>query len=264
MTSGNTPITEAEIEAKWLEISPLIDRMMERVGTESEFPVSAGSSLSGDDKESAPYQVSHCVRMCLTAGVDHLHAEKALIVDHHLLHIAAPFSLSRGALENFAAAFWILHPNGRNDRIERALRWYAKNFKDQERAVGSLALQGHTPLEGKLQKLEAIAAKRGITTSIRGGYTSTEAVTYANDNAGVALGLYLPWQICSGFAHGRPWAYLGTSGLEEQATADPSVQNVKMTANLGTVLLPALAALRLLEKLLRIYTKRADTALDHL
>ena len=264
MTNTYPTISEAEIEAKWLEISPLIDRMMERVGTEREFPVSPRSSLAGDDSKSDPYQVSHCVRMCLTAGVDHLHAVKTLIVDQQLLHVAAPFSLSRGALENFAAAFWILHPINRNDRIERTLRWHVKNFKDQEKAVSGLVLPGHRPLEPKLQKLEAIATQRKITTKLRGGYTSTEAVSYADQYAGVSVGVILPWQLCSGFAHGRPWAYLGASGLEERATADPNIKEVKMTSSLGTVLLPALASLHLLQAILRVYQDRAEAALDNL
>lgn len=134
MTQGM--LDDQTVREKWLQAAPLIDRMMERVGTQGEFPVGTGSSLSGDDKASSPYQVSHGLRMCLTAGVDHLHAVKVLVVDKEVLHVGATSSLARGALENFAAAYWILGPDSRNDRIERHLRWYAKNCKDGSEGKG--------------------------------------------------------------------------------------------------------------------------------
>lgn len=261
--NANAPVVdEAAVLEKWAEISPLIDRMMERVGTREEFPVGVGSALAGDDTASTPYQVSHCVRMCMTAGVDHLHALKVLVVDSGILHVAAPFSLSRGALENFAAAFWMLHPPARDTRVERALRWHAKNFKDQETAVGQLGLPGHVSKEDKLLKLDAVAQRRGIPTTFRSGYFSSEAVTYAEERSTTKV--LLPWQLCSGFAHGRPWAYLGASGLEETSTSDPGVSFAKLTSSMSTVLYPALEALRLLQDLLRLYKQRSQFALDTL
>src|SRR3954451_8752379 len=128
------------VQEKWIEAAPLIDRMMERVGAPGEFPVGAGSSLAGDDRASSPYHVSHALRVCLTAGVDHLHAVKVLVVDNEILHVGAPSSLARGALENFAAAYWILGPESRTDRIERQLRWHAKNFKDGSKAANRISV----------------------------------------------------------------------------------------------------------------------------
>lgn len=90
-------------------------------------------------------------------------------------------------------------------------------------------------------------------------FTSTEAVTYTEDTApNLPLGVVFPWQLCSGFAHGRPWAYLGASSREEFPVADTDVVNVRMTSSLGTALYPNLAALQLLERFLRLYEKRAQ------
>lgn len=61
-------LDEGDVRRKWEELAPLLDRMMERVGTEGEFPVSAGSSLAGDDAAANPYRVSTVIRLCLTAG----------------------------------------------------------------------------------------------------------------------------------------------------------------------------------------------------
>lgn len=98
------------VGAKW-DRAGRRPRMAERIGDPNDFPVRPGSSLSGHDKASNPYCASHAVRMCLVAGVDHLHTAKSYLLDFHVLPAASLFSLVRGSLENFAAAFWILHPS---------------------------------------------------------------------------------------------------------------------------------------------------------
>lgn len=110
-------ITEQQAWNKWFEIAPLIDRVMERVGDPHDFPVQPGSALAGDDKASAPYQVSHAFKQCLTVAVDHLHAARVLILGpadrphvQPIVHMSAHAALARGALENLAVAFWIRHP----------------------------------------------------------------------------------------------------------------------------------------------------------
>ncbi len=263
MAPENTGFDENDAMVKWLALAPLLDRMMKRVGTEGEFPVADSSSLAGDDAAAAPYQVSHAIRLCMTAGTDHLHAAKVLIVDKRVVHIAAPASLARGALETLATAYWILQPAQRSDRVTRSLRWHAKNMKDAETAVGHLKLFGHPPLEDKLAKLDAVAAKRSLDTKlIRIGYTSTEAVKCADEFApNLPLGVILPWRVCSGFAHGRPWAYLGVSDLEVTDTGEGDVVGVRLTSNLAKALYPSLAAIQLLERLLRLYEQRAGAPL---
>lgn len=259
-------IDESQVQAKWLELAPLIDRMMQRVGTRGEFPVGEGSSLLGDDRASDPYHVSHVIRQCLNAGVDHLHAVKVIVVDAGLLHVASPSSLARGALENLATAYWVLGPSRRVDRIERALRWYAKNFKDQHNALGPIGQSTEAKREAKMAKLDVIATKSRIATgTVRRAYTSTEAVKYAETTApGADLGVLLPWQVCSGFAHGRPWAYLGVSDREEESTETPGVMQLHLTSSMAMALYPTLAAMRLLQELLRLYQRRAGAPLAEL
>jgi len=191
---------------KWQELAPLLDTMMKRVGTEGEFPVATGSSLAGDDKASNPYQLSHAVRCCLMAGTDHLHAAKVLIVDQQTLHVAAPSSLARGALETIGTAYWMLQPQQRKERITRTLRWHAQNMKDADKALAQRDLPGYKPLDAKLAKLDALAISRSLDpTTVRKGYTSTMAIECADQNEqDLPLGLVLPWRLCSGFAHGRP------------------------------------------------------------
>jgi hypothetical protein len=71
-------VDDEAVAAKWDEIAPRIDRMAERIGDPNDFPVQHGSSLSGDDKASSPYCVSHGVRMCLVRSRPPAHGEVLL------------------------------------------------------------------------------------------------------------------------------------------------------------------------------------------
>jgi hypothetical protein len=194
--SVSTDVAEldsAAIQRKWLEIAPLIDRVMARVDEPGEFPVESGSSLSGDDRATAPYQVSHVLSLCLAAGVD-LHAAKSLVIDQQVLHLAAPSSLARGALENFGTAYWILRPARRRDRVERALRWHYKNASDQHTALDGV-VKLPTSREAQMAKLDVVARRNSLDPKLlQRGYLSTWAVKYCDEQLGdrVSLGVALP------------------------------------------------------------------------
>jgi hypothetical protein len=260
--TGAPTITDADAWNKWAEMAPLIDRMVQRVNTDGEFPVSSGSSLDGDDQAGEPYQVSHVVRLCINAGVDHLHAVKVLVFDNHIIHLAAPASLARGALETFSAAYWVLNPAGRDERVTRALRWHAKNFRDADIALASNAAAS---LQSNVAALDRVAARRRIDqTDYRNGYRSSTAVKYADDvidRNRAPLGVLRPWQICSGFAHGRPWAYLGFLSQKVSSTQQNGVVNVQLTSDITRSTYPTLAAMQLLECLLHLYETRASNHL---
>lgn len=265
----NSRVTSSEefspeqIEAKWREIAPHIDVMAVRIGTVGEFAVAPDSSLAEDDAASDPYQVSQVVIASMTAAVDHLHALKVLVRDARVLHGLASYSLARGALENLSLAFWVLHPESRDLRIERALRWWAQNFKDAEKALAPRGIHD-SDAEPKLAKLEAVAQTRPAIsvhhkTGIRAGHSSTEAVKYADEHAQRAREVLFLWQLCSGFAHGRAWARLGVSKREQRPGTKPGTVQLKLTADESVVLWAATASLHLLGDLLRLYDQRAES-----
>ena len=135
-------ISDVLVSQKWREIETFIERLNERASYDpNAFPVEAGSSLAGDDRASSPYHVSHVLRHCMDAGIDHLHALKTLVLDAGLLHIAAPSSRARGVLENLAAS-WVLTGQSRNQRVERALRWHGENITDSSRAMADKGIPG--------------------------------------------------------------------------------------------------------------------------
>ena len=66
-----------------------------------------------------------------------------------------------------------------------------------------------------------VAIPRGMSTNnMRAGYRSSRAVEYTEQHSPKSK-LPLPWQLCSGYADGRPWTYLGMSAQKHFKTTDP-------------------------------------------
>ena len=258
MSEPDPQFTDEMAAAKWEEIAPLIEVLIKRIQDPADFVIEEGSELALDDVASNPYHVSHCVRWGLNAGIEHLHAVKTLVIDAKLIHTAADYTLIRGAIENLAAAYWVLHPSDRNQRVIRALRWMAKNYKDQNTAITDHPQAGGAPWAETLPKLLAIGQPLGCTTGQLGaGYSSTEAVTYADghSDAGYAL---IAWRICSGFAHGRPWASLGMNDLQKTPSGTEGVWSVTMTSDHRRILAMLLPAMILAQDLLRLLAQRSE------
>jgi hypothetical protein len=106
-------------------------------------------------------------------------ALKSLVIDGRLIYSAASYSLVRGALENIAAGFWLLHPPDRHVRVEHGLRWWSKNFVDQDNAIGKL--HNAKPLQAKLQCVTEIGeAANCDLKALKKPYTSTAVLKYAD------------------------------------------------------------------------------------
>ena len=115
-----------------------------------------------------------------------------------------------------------------------------------------------TELNAKMAKLYAVGLNRGIAAKIiKDKFMSTAAVTYAENNSGSDP--LLPWQMCSGFAHGRLWAYLGVSEKEFFETTDPEVFKIRMTNSPERLLYPALRAFALMNEVVELFDKRRSS-----
>lgn len=258
---------------RWPEIVDAIDAMVKRF-QDQVHTAQPGSSLASDDRLTAPYHTSHVIQMLLNAGIDNLNGVRHLIwgrpgeqASHPVLHQAAHYVLARAAIENFATALWILEPPSRPLRVERTLRWHVKNASDHYQAVDELDLPPSKPTAPeKLTRLEAIAAQAlgGIPKNFRKGYYPTHVVQYASDsdprNADRGLSTMFIWRLCSGFAHGRPWASLAFQEQDIQPTDDPDVMAIRMTSDLTRALLPPKEAVHLLERILKMYDLRSQRA----
>lgn len=253
---------EERVLQKWHEIGPLIDVLAQRANTPGEWRAAPGSSLAGDDRASAPYQVSHAVHLCLLAAIDHAHAVKRLVFDHQELHTSAPGSLSRGFIENAATAYWILHPSGRAERVARTLKWHVKNANDRNTALSNVPEipPPRRPVGKQIQSMLDVATSARIEDHeyVRRGYRPSQPVEYADMHAGVlGVGVLFSWQICSGFAHGRPWASMGVLQREELPTADPGVVDMRLSNDFTRTLFPVLTGMHLMEVVLKLHRSRS-------
>ena len=249
-------LSDEMVAAKWIEIARLIDAMIGRIQAPNDFPVQLDSELAGDDAVSAPYHVSHAARWCLNSGVEHLHALKSLVLDAGLIHSAPSYSLVRGALENFGAGFWMLHPPERHIRAEHGLRWWIKNFRDQGKATTSAGMADDMPVELKLAAIAEIGRAAGCAvTELKSPYFSTPVLEYADQHSS-AIHPHLIWQICSGFAHGRPWASLGMNKMETRQADQDDVSLVRLTADHKRLLAVTLPAFHLMTDLVRLFRDR--------
>jgi hypothetical protein len=196
--------------------------------------------------------------MNITSAADHLHATCALVLRTGFLHLAAPATLARGVLECASTAIWIASPITRNERITRALKWNIEDVRDGDRAATGAGLPVPTSLQDRKAKIEAVANKRSLPfRTISGGYRSSDAVKAAEDYLKSPFGVVLPWQLASGFAHGRRWAMLAFADtMQKRTTSDPDVTGIKMESDWTRVLFLGLAAASVLLGAVRLFEQR--------
>lgn len=237
--------------------------LIERLGRPGEFDFHPGTAYAGDDRRLGQYLLTTAFHGCLGAAIDHFHAATVLVVQGRVVHVSADSSLARGILENAAAAFWMVHPSSRQKRLEHVLKWWAKNAIDQQKATDHLpATANRGATRGQQHaKIQAVATQNQITAKVTGGYTSTTAVEYftgyaKNSLDGGDIGVRLAWQICSGFAHGRPWASMGVLNQQHFPSATVGVSNVRFTSDLATALYPISTGYELLLAVLREHQRR--------
>jgi hypothetical protein len=257
--------SEEQIQAKWQQIAGFPNDLARRSGTPGGFSAHADSEAALDDEMLGGYNLSTAVVQGLAASIDHLDALTTLVVEHNVLHINAAYSLARGVLENAASAFWIVHPAERPERLHRALRWWAKNANDGEAAQTAFPAASGAPSSDVIKKLEATARANHLPIGkLKNGYTSTAAVGYADDNAEMADGspieVLFPWQLCSGFAHGRPWASLGALLREAHPTPDPTISNLRLINDPAVAIWTAWHGSELIDSLLRIWETHSRPA----
>ncbi|MEU2988752.1 hypothetical protein ABZ647_30630 [Micromonospora aurantiaca] len=140
------------------------------------------STLSRDNKEMHPYQLSQAAWHALSHAVDHLHCLRTVLKDAHVMHMYAPYSLARAALENASAAVWLLAPEDRAERVRRRLRFAALDIKGGE-AVRELlgAPEGRKPAEARIEQLREIARRRGVDPK-----TAVRRLTYGKSSKQLA------------------------------------------------------------------------------
>jgi hypothetical protein len=193
------------------------------------------SPMWGDDRKLNPYHLSHAAWHFLSNAGDHLSCLRAVLGDANVIHMYAPFTLVRAALENACAAAWLLQPPRRNDRLERRLRLALDDIKNSEQVKTLTGLTGSRPKQDRLEQVHDIALRAGIDEGALKGKVGYSEIVRAVDETGVAGGvLEVSWKLCSGYAHGDLWTALSASRRTEMpSAAEEGVGTFRIEANLG-------------------------------
>ena len=80
--------------------------------------VQRGSAMHADNAKTNPRQISHLIIQSTSAAIDHLHCLRNSMrgsgPDSLWVHVQAPFSLLRDAIENTSTAMWLMAPASRH------------------------------------------------------------------------------------------------------------------------------------------------------
>jgi hypothetical protein len=240
-------------------IDPWLGRM-DPAGTHE--PPAERSVMSRDDKETDPFQISHAAWHALSHAVDHLHCLRALLKDAHLMHMYAPYSLVRAALENASAAVWLLHPDDCDERILRRLRFAALDIRNGEEARRLVdAPAGPKTEADRIEQIRALAQRRRVDQQ---AVLKKRPVSYG-EIVKVAASTRRPgetayviiWKMCSGIAHGDLWTTLGVMSREELPGAPPDIAHLKITASVKTLMLCAYYAVDMTDVGWGLYDERS-------
>jgi len=250
----------AAIDRDWEDFAGAVDLLAARISDPREFPVLQGSSLYGDDRKAKPFLVSEAIRHIINTTVDQLHGVKVAVHDAQYRHLAVSATLARSALENSATGLWILGPRLRAIRIERVLRWHARNYQDFQTYLGGREGQEAAGARNRTNvasdQLRSVAVSCSADPKIvASGFQVTVPIKGAQQYTD--LPVLSDWRIASGFAHARPWAHQGFLNRVEHDLSVSGNRVYEWTAREDiTVYLPR-QAMRLLTELLVLRDRRA-------
>jgi hypothetical protein len=122
-----------------------------------------------------------------------------------VIHMYAPFTLVRGALENACAAVWLLQPASRRERLIRRFRLAVTDIRHEYQAGVVMGQAVPHDEQRPIGEVVAIAGRAGIgETTVRKGVSYSEIVAEVDRGSPGNL-ILISWKTCSGFAHGDWW-----------------------------------------------------------
>jgi hypothetical protein len=101
-----------------------------------------------------------------------------------------------------------------------------------------------------------IASRRSVDMSkVKKALSSTEILRKVDEHRDSSL--FLHWQLCSGFAHGRRWASLSTLRRTEIPNGDPDVASLRFENSVQLAFLHFMSALHLVDEVIALHRSRA-------
>jgi hypothetical protein len=223
-----------------------------------------GSTMQGDDNQAQPYHLSHAAWHLLSNAVDHLGCLRALVGDAKVIHMYAPFSLVRGALESACGAVWLLQPPQRNERLGRRFRLAIADIRNGEQARKLTGRPGPRTAQERIDQIYAIARRAGIEDRELKAGAGFSGIIKTVDQSGPANGVIeASWRLCSGFAHGDWWTTLsGSRRTLITRVAGEDVGTLKIEANLGLLMQVTALAIRQTGYGWQLYDQRCMSPYD--
>lgn len=187
------------------------------------------SSLATDDAPLGAYAAAHLIRTSYTAGLAHADALRRLTLAGEV-DPTSPWTLLRGALENFATGLWLLDGAGRAERRRRALSLWDEDMRNRnqhEQDTGHLPSGGG--LSGAQRRAEIRAIADNLTLAPLAAPRTHQILLAAAPAAGLtALKVCAAWRAASGFAHGRYWPNLRASQPRAAIPGDDGIHTVAL------------------------------------
>jgi hypothetical protein len=246
--------------AELLRVLAEVDGWVVRFDPAAERPQpTPRSPMRADDERLDPHQISHAVWHSLSHGVDHLNCLRTLLRDVRVIHMYAPYSLVRSALENASAAVWMLQPARRPDRIVRRLRFAAADISNGEAAKRLAGQVGPRTKAERLDRVREIAQRTGIDPAEAMSKVGYGEIVQA---AGGALGagadvIFFCWKLCSGIAHGDFWTTPNAAQMVELPGAPAGMGTFKITANIKILMYVTTVTTHMTSLGWRLYDQRS-------
>lgn len=177
------------------------------------------SSLAKDDEPLHSWGAARFIQSSVSAGLIHVDAFEKLVTVVHQVDPYSPWTLLRGALENFATAAWLLAGKNRDVRRHRVLSLWAEDFRNRaqhERDTNYATPPGGRTGDERREEVRQLAQRLGLPALTRP--EATGIIFEAARSAGLEpTPTQALWRVASGFAHGRLWPNLRASEVRGTA-----------------------------------------------
>ncbi|MYV56791.1 hypothetical protein [Streptomyces sp. SID3212] len=214
-----------------------------------------------DDEPLKSWGSAKSIQSSFSAGLIHVDALTQLVRVAGHLDPFSPWTLLRGALENFATAVWLLDGKDRDERRHRALILWAEDFRNRQLHEDDVQYVVTGPKEktGAQRRAEVkdLADSLGLPTLPRPG--AGDIIFSAATTAGLdpketrAL-----WRVGSGFAHGRFWPNLRASEVRGLARVSNGGYILNFVVDDDQLKSMADACRKLLQHTAKRYTARSS------
>lgn len=230
--------------SEWRADVAKVRKLAIRTAATDQLKPAPGSVLASDDIQINPYLVSHAVLHNLNAGAIQLQAAQELMQRESQRAVASA-TLLRSSLEALAVALWILKSEQQSDRLTLTLAWFRHNVADEQVAFADFVGREKSD-DNRITDIRGIAKLNGLhLPAVNARIQSTDALRYADSTLDVPNHLLLyVWRLCSGVAHGRPWAFANLSSMAHGA---PSPAMGKLILDEANLMVPFRIAVVLLD-----------------